>query len=62
MGVVSKRRDNADIVKHVYTGVINILTYLNKYAIVKDSEIENLRILINDNYYYLKNYNYSIPP
>ena len=25
MGVVSKRRDNADIVKHVYTGVINIL-------------------------------------
>ena len=27
-------------------GVINILTYLNKYAIVKDSEIENLRILI----------------
>ena len=25
MGVVSKRRDNADIVKHIYTGVINIL-------------------------------------
>ena len=25
MGVVSKRRDNAEIVKHVYCGVIDIL-------------------------------------
>jgi len=31
-------------------GVINILKYLGKYAIVKDYEIENLRILTNSGF------------
>ena len=30
-------------------GVLNILKYLGKPAIVKDSEIENLKILVNNN-------------
>ncbi len=41
--VKSTKRDLANI--YQVTGVVNVLKYLGNYAIVKNAEIENLRIL-----------------
>lgn len=55
--VKSNQKDLAQI--YQVTGVVNILKYLGNYAVVKNSEIENLRIL-SKNGFPMKSFGSSI--